>query len=159
MSDIKPPAATGLAVAIVRILLGGLFIFAGVIKLGDIQGFAFSVKAFEIFPAEAEHAVRLVTFAVPWTELIIGVMLVLGYWTRGAALLLAAILAGFVAGIVSVLARDMNVTCGCFGRFERPCTGPIGVCHVIRNAVLLLGTLFVVWKGPGSMAIDRQVAR
>jgi uncharacterized membrane protein YphA (DoxX/SURF4 family) len=159
MTSGKPPAATGLMVAIVRILLGGLFIFAGAMKLSDLQGFAFSVKAFEIFPAHAEHAVRLVTFAVPWTELIIGVMLVLGYWTRGAALLLAGILLGFVAGIVSVLARDMNVTCGCFGRFERPCTGPIGVCHVIRNGVLLLSTLFVVWKGPGSMAIDRQVER
>lgn len=143
-------------VLLARLILGGLFIFAGVIKVTDVQGFAFSVKAFEIVPAQAEHLIKMLAFVLPWTELVIGVCLVLGLWTRAAALLLSAILLAFVGGIISVVVRDLNVTCGCFGKYEIPCQGPIGVCHIARNAVLMLIALFVVWKGPGSLALDKQ---
>lgn len=159
MTQPRPAPAIGLFTCVIRILLGGLFVFAAAMKLQDIQGFAFSVKAFDLFPTTADHAPRLLAFVVPWTELLVGLLLIVGLWTRAASLLLALILIGFIAGIISVLARDLNVSCGCFGRFERPCTGPISSCHVIRNGVLLAGTLFVLWKGPGSLAIDRQEVR
>ena len=156
MTQPRPAGAIGLFVAAVRIILGGLFIFAAIMKLQDIQGFAFSVKAFDVLPAGADHAAKLLAFVIPWTELFVGLLLLVGLWTRAASMLLSLILVGFIGGIISVLARDLNITCGCFGRFEKPCTGPISSCHVIRNGVLLAGTLFVLWKGPGSLAIDRQ---
>lgn len=159
MTQARSMPAIGVFTFVLRVLLGGLFVFAAVMKLQDIQGFAFSVKAFELFPAGADHAPKLLAFVVPWTELLVGLLLIVGLWTRAASLLLAVILVGFIGGIISVLARDLNVSCGCFGRFERPCTGPISSCHIIRNSVLLAGTLFVLWKGPGSLAIDRQEVR
>ncbi|MCX5689897.1 MAG: DoxX family membrane protein [Planctomycetota bacterium] len=159
MTQARSMPAIGVFTFILRLVLGGLFVFAAVMKLQDIQGFAFSVKAFELFPASADHAPKLLAFVVPWTELLVGLLLILGLWTRAASMLLALILIGFIAGIISVLARDLNVSCGCFGRFEKPCTGPISSCHIVRNCVLLLATLFVLWKGPGSVAIDRQDVR
>jgi hypothetical protein len=152
----RPAAPIGILVALVRVLLGALFVFAAAMKLRDPQGFAFSVKAFDLFPADAEHAVKLIAFAVPWTELLIGLLLIAGLWTRAASLMLSLMLLAFIGGIVSVLARHLNVSCGCFGRFEVPCTGPISTCHVVRNLVLLALTQFVFWKGPGSLAVDRQ---
>lgn len=139
----------------IRLVMGGLFLFAASVKLGDPQQFAFSVHAFKILP---EHLSILATFVIPWLEIVLGACLVLGCWTRAAATLLTLLIAGFLAGIISVIVRKMDVTCGCFGKFEIPCTGPIGICHVIRNSVLIAGSVYVAIAGPGPMAIDRPKA-
>jgi uncharacterized membrane protein YphA (DoxX/SURF4 family) len=156
MSTTRLSPAIGVPVAIVRLVLGGLFIFAASMKLQDIQGFAFSVAAFDIFPKSADHLTRLVAFAVPWAELLAGLLLILGLWTRAASAILSVLLLAFIAGIVSVMMRHLQVSCGCFGRFEVPCTGPVGPCHIARNSVLLAVSLFVFWMGPGTFAVDRQ---
>jgi len=136
---------------VLRVALGGLFVFAAMMKLAELQQFAFAVKAFAILP---DHLSHLAAFVVPWIELIAGIGLLLGLWTRPAALVIGAMLAAFIAGIVSVIVRDLDVTCSCFGKFEVPCTGPVGLCHVIRNLVLLALSLGVMWYGPGRMAVD-----
>lgn len=149
---------------IARLFLGGLFIFAASIKLSDPQGFFDSVHAFKL-PAyftqslglnmsSAAHLERLATFVVPWLELLAGLALVLGYCTRGAALVLSALLVFFLFGIYTVLARNMDVTCGCFGKFEIPCRGAIGWCHVGRNSVLLAFGLTILLGGPGRFALE-----
>lgn len=149
----SPAASVGLLA--LRVALGALFVFAAYVKLRDPQLFAFSVAAFKILP---DSLAALATFAIPWTEAVAGVALVLGVWARATSVLLMALLGAFIAGIVSVLARGMNVHCGCFGKFEIPCTGPVGLCHVARNVVLfgLAGT--VAWAGPGIAALlpDRR---
>lgn len=142
-----------------RLVLGGLFVFAGIIKLNDPQQFVFSIIAFDLFPKHADHAVKLLAFAVPWTEIITGVLLILGLWTRPAALVVSLMLASFVFGISSVMWRGLDVTCGCFGKFEVPCTGNLGFCHLVRNTIMLLAALLILWKGPGALAIDREPAR
>lgn len=149
---------------ILRLGLGGLFVFAASVKLSDPQGFFDSVHAFKL-PAyfsdnlglrmgDASHLERLATFAVPWLELIAGLALIFGYCTRGAALVLSSLLAFFLFGIFTVLQRKLDVTCGCFGKFEVPCRGPIGMCHVGRNFVLLTFGLTILMGGPGRLALD-----
>lgn len=147
--------AFGLLVLVARLFVGGVFIFAAVLKLKDPQAFAGSVRAFELLPASADHLRHLITFAVPWCELLTGVLLVVGLWTRAAAALLACLLVVFIVGLSSILMRGMTVSCTCFGDFEIPCKSPVGACHIIRNSVLLAATLFVLGKGPGSLAIDK----
>lgn len=144
--------AKGYGLLGLRVVLGALFVAAGVLKLRDPQAFSESVKAFKL--VEASHLRVMLAFAIPWAEVIAGALLVLGAWTRGAALVLAVMLAGFVGGIVSVIARDMNVTCGCFGKYEWPCVGAIGVCHVVRNAVLLAMALGVAALGGGACSLE-----
>lgn len=151
----KPKHATGVLVMLVRVLLGALFIFAGYLKVSDPQAFAFSVMAFKIIPESAGHLAHFITFALPWTELIIGVLLVLGLWTRAASSLLAILIFVFILGIASVLVRKLSISCGCFGDFEIPCKSPIGACHIIRNSILFVLAITVACFGPGSLAIDR----
>ena len=142
-----------------RLALGGLFVFAGVNKLMDPRGFAWSVNAFQLLPEHADHMVKLIAFAVPWTEVIAGAFLILGLWARSAALVIGLMLAAFIVGISSVLMRGLNVECGCFGKFEFPCVGPVGACHLVRNSVMILAALMILWKGPGALAIDREPAK
>lgn len=138
-----------------RIIVAGLFIFAGYIKLSDPQQFAFSVNAFKLLP---EHLVILNTFVLPWMEMIAGVLLLAGVWTRAAAAVIGAMLVAFIFGIISVIYREMDVSCGCFGKYEIPCKGSLGVCHLIRNSVLLAMAGLVVVKGPGPLTFDRAKA-
>lgn len=144
---------------VVRLVLGGLFVFAASLKLAHPQDFANSVLAFKVFPPAADHLNHLVTFVVPWTEMLCGVLLILGLWTRSAALVLALLLGVFLGGILSVLVRKLDVSCGCFGKFEFPCGKVVGSCHIARNGVLIVLALLVLVKGPGAAALDNACCR
>ena len=96
------------------------------------------------------------TFVLPWMELIAGVLLLAGVWTcrrRGHRRMLVA----FIFGIISVIYREMDVSCGCFGKYEIPCKGSLGVCHLIRNSVLL-AMAGLVSSRPGPLTFDRAKA-
>lgn len=152
----RTPRPLGWLVLPVRVALGALFVFAGVMKLQDPQAFAFSIKAFKMLPESGDHLVVLAALALPWAEVLAGAMLVLGLWGRAAALVIFAMLLVFLGGMISVIARGMNVECTCFGKYEFPCSGAIGPCHLVRNGVLAAGALLCVLAGPGPLAIDKE---
>lgn len=140
-----------------RLALAGVFGLAAYFKLSDPQAFAFAIKAFEIFdPVDQGHAIRALAFGVPWTEAIIAVMLVLGFWSRAAAMLLSALLIGFTVGLVSLIWRKIETECSCFGSLEFGCTGAVGYCHIGRNSGLILLGLLLVWRGGGRLALDHR---
>lgn len=145
----------GALLLLLRLALGGMFIFASFLKLSDPQGFSESVKAFKLLP---DHLVQLATFAVPWTELLCGVALILGFWSRASAAVITGLLLAFIAGIVSVLARGLSVHCSCFGKLQPFCTGPVGACNIIQNTVLSVVGLVVVMWGGGLLSLDRVLA-
>ena len=139
-----------------RLGLAALFGYAAVLKIMDPQSFAFAIKAFQILdPAEHAHLLTGFAFGIPWAELIIAVLLVLGFWTRGAATLLALMLAAFTAGLASLIVRKIETECACFGEQEFLCSGAVGLCPLGRNAGLLLLTLLLAWRGGGRLSIDR----
>jgi uncharacterized membrane protein YphA (DoxX/SURF4 family) len=138
---------------VARVALAGVFLLAGFVKLSDPQSFAFSVKAFKILP---DHLAILATFVFPWLEAICGVLLLLGIWTRPAAIVASLQLAAFIAGIISVLARGLNVSCGCFGKFDLLCSGPLSICNVGQNSLFLLLAIVLVAFGSGRIAVARD---
>jgi putative oxidoreductase len=136
-----------------RVALGGMFAFAAYNKLANPQEFAFSVKAFKILP---DHLAVLATFVLPWLEMICGVLLIGGVWTRAAALVGVGQLALFIGGIISVLERGLNVKCGCFGKYDLFCSGPLGWCNVGQNAMFVAIGLVILATGPGRLALSRR---
>jgi putative oxidoreductase len=141
---------------VLRAFLGGVLLYAAALKLQDPQQFAFAIRAYQIIPEGAKHLVTLGTFVVPWLELIVGGMLVIGLWGRAAAIVGAGLMALFVYAVWSVIARDLNVTCGCFGKLKGPfgCEGPIGMCKLAENLTLLASALALTAFGPGSISVD-----
>jgi len=147
----------GLLLSIVRVALGALFVFAAWMKLRNPQAFADSVMAFKIFDLDnASHLVTLSTFAIPWLEMLSGLLLLVGLFSRAAAVALSAQLVAFTLGIISVLYRQLDASCGCFGKFEWPCPGQVSLCHVARNAALLALALLIVWRGGGLIGLDAR---
>ncbi len=139
---------------ILRLALGALFLFSGINKLRDPGMFAFSVNAFKL--GLPEPATVLLAFAFPWIEVVAGACLVLGCWTRSAAFVVAVLMIGFIGGIISLQVRQMDVECPCFGKFEVMCTGPMGTCHIIRNAILAAVAATVMVIGSGAFALRRD---
>lgn len=94
-----------------QILLGILFIVAAWPKLMDPPGFAQALWAYKLFPA---WSLKPLAMALPWLELICGLLLVLGVWIRAAATWIALLLLGFILALSINLARRNPVDCGCF---------------------------------------------
>lgn len=144
----------------VRLALAGLFGMAAVLKLNDPQAFAFSIKAYEVFdPSTQGHAIVLLAFVIPWTELLVALCLLLGLWTRAAAVLLVLMLIAFTAGLLHVITNNIDIECACFGDYQLVCEGPAGWCNIARNAVLLLASALLVWRGGGLLALDTAIGR
>jgi len=142
-----------------RLALAALFGLAGFLKLQNPQSFALSLKAFAIFDVqEQSHIIKMLVFGIPWTELIIAACLLLGLWTRSAALLLMLMLLGFTAGIANLMIGKHDISCSCFGKLEFLCSGPVGPCHLLRNSGLILLSLLLVWRGGGKIALDQRSA-
>lgn len=157
MADPVPKARPiGWLVLPIRVILGALFVMAGVLKISDPQSFAFAVKAFKILP---DHLIVTTAFSLPCIEILAGILLIMGLWTRGAAVVILLMLVGFTAGQVSVIQRGLDVKCSCFGNLEWPCPGAVGTCHLVRNSVLIAMSLIAATLGPGPLAIDRQPQR
>ena len=137
---------------ILRLALGGLFLLAAFYKLRDPLTFAEAVMAYRMGLPDA--LTQLATYAVPWTEVFCAVALVLGLWTRAAAVVFSLLIAVFLVGIVSVIARELNITCGCFGKFKLYCEGAVGWCKVRENlALMAMATVLVIWGG-GRVSLD-----
>lgn len=97
---------------IARLVTGGVWIAAGALKITDPASSIAAVRAYELLPGSLVEPIGL---ALPAVELVVGLALVAGVFTRGAALASAVLFVAFVIGIVSVWARGIEIDCGCFG--------------------------------------------
>lgn len=155
---------------ILRLVLGGLLVLSGSMKLGvykhlgittlamDPLDFAFALGGFKL--GLPEMLTQVLTYAVPWGELLCGLLLVAGLWTRGAAIGVIVLMLAFAAGIASLMVRGIDVNCPCFGKLKLFCGDrPLGWCHLIRNTGFALMGVAIVVMGPGMAAVDLMLGR
>ena len=95
----------------VQIVLGLLFVAAGLPKVVDPPSFAHMIYNYRIVPASL---VNLMALVMPWIELLSGMALILGLWRRSATALIAILLLVFIVAISINLARGNVIDCGCF---------------------------------------------
>jgi uncharacterized membrane protein YphA (DoxX/SURF4 family) len=97
---------------VIRLVVGGVFITAGALKIGDSLQFGDKIASFEILP---NSLVNLLALGLPVFEILAGMLLIVA-WLRGPAALAISIVSGiFLIAIVSALARGLTIDCGCFG--------------------------------------------
>ncbi|HQQ78797.1 MAG TPA: MauE/DoxX family redox-associated membrane protein [Thermoanaerobaculia bacterium] len=95
----------------VQIALGVFFVAAALPKVVDPPAFAHMIYNYRIVPGAFLNVMALV---MPWFELLAGIALILGIWTRTSAALIGALLLVFIAAISFNLARGNAIDCGCF---------------------------------------------
>src|SRR5207237_8401566 len=87
---------------IVGLIIGGIFIYAGVIKAMDPVGFANDIDNYKILPWPL--AVRL-AFYLPWLEMLFGLALILRFFYRWGLFILTALISIFIICIFIENAR------------------------------------------------------
>jgi uncharacterized membrane protein YphA (DoxX/SURF4 family) len=95
----------------VQIILGIIFVVAAWPKIVDPPSFAHMVYNYRLVPS---GLVNFVAIVMPWIELLAGLALILGIWTRGARPIITAMLVMFIVAIAINLARGNAIDCGCF---------------------------------------------
>lgn len=103
---------------LLRLAFGGLFVYAGGVKLLDPLGlvsFTDDIRTFHILP---DPWVGWLAMALPWFEIICGVAVIVGPLKKGALVLLNLSLLVFLGALISAWVRGLDVSCGCFGHAD-----------------------------------------
>jgi uncharacterized membrane protein YphA (DoxX/SURF4 family) len=146
-STLKPWASL-----VARLVVGVVWVWAGLEKLTDPYGSAQAVRAYQILPWQVADTVGHV---LPSIEIVIGLALIVGVLTRGAAVVSALLFVAFIIGISSVWARGILIDCGCFGGGGAdPDAASKYPWEIARDAGLLLLSAYLVWAGSGRLALD-----
>jgi uncharacterized membrane protein YphA (DoxX/SURF4 family) len=95
-----------------RLILGGVLFIAGYLKAGSPDKSQMAVRAYELLPISVANLFGLV---LPFFEVAIGALLILGSLTRDMAALGGFTMVIFIIAISQAWARGLNIDCGCFG--------------------------------------------
>jgi uncharacterized membrane protein YphA (DoxX/SURF4 family) len=137
-----------------RLVLAAVWLVAGFAKVGDPAGMVRSVRAFRILP---ESLVHPVAYAVPFVEIGLGLLLVVGVAVRTFSAVSALMLAAYIAAVASAAARGLRIDCGCFSSGGDLAAGASThyTEEIVRDsAILVLALLLVRWPR-GYLAVDR----
>jgi uncharacterized membrane protein YphA (DoxX/SURF4 family) len=120
-------------------VVAGVFLYAAIPKIGNPAAFATDVANFRMLPASL---VNVAAVTLPWIELVAACFLVLGIWTRGAALVCTGLLLVFTIALGAAVVRGINIECGCFGQADAG--DVVGWGTVVRDGVLLVPAILIV---------------
>ena len=135
-----------------RLVTGGVWIWAGLLKLPHPDESVLAVRAYQLLPGDSATTVG---HLLPVLELVVGGCLVLGLLTRGAAVASGLLFVAFIIGIASVWARGINIDCGCFGGGGYdPDAASKYPWEIARDVGLLALSAYLVWQRRTRLALD-----
>jgi uncharacterized membrane protein YphA (DoxX/SURF4 family) len=130
-----------------RIVVGLIFVYAGYSKVflpnqhlwpyfilrfsvsSNLSTFAFQVESYKVLSAAGS---AFVAHTLPFVEIVLGLLLLIGWRFRVWASLATAILLGFLCLVTRAYLLHMDINCGCFGAPE-----PLTIKTVARDGALL----------------------
>jgi uncharacterized membrane protein YphA (DoxX/SURF4 family) len=95
-----------------RVGLAAVFLISGYLKAIDLDQTYVAVKAYQVLP---KPGVEVVATVLPWFELALGLLVLLGVGTRIVAVISALLFVMFMAGVTQAWVRGLSIDCGCFG--------------------------------------------
>ena len=129
-----------------RLILGGVFIYAGFDKILHPAAFSEAIYNYQILP---DVFINLTAIILPWLELFLGVILIVGFWVPGAVVISNVLLITFLGAMLFNLARGMDISCGCFSTSSAGST--INTWTVLRDGFFLAISLYLFFATFGSM--------
>lgn len=136
-----------------RLILGGVLFAAGALKIGNLQKSAMAVRAYEMLPVELAN---FLGYALPWIEIGIGLLLIVGASVKICGLLGAFTMLAFIIAIAQAWARGLSIDCGCFGG-----GGAVDpedtkyLSEIIRDIGLLALGIYLYYFPKGKFGLDK----
>jgi len=123
----------------VALLIGALFVYAGVVKIVDPVAFARDIDNYKMLPWTAAVGVGLY---LPWLEILCGLGLITRVLYRGSVLIVTGLMSLFIVATIIARARGLDISCGCFGHASKY----LNFSWHLALDFLLLGGLLLLWK-------------
>ncbi len=131
--------------------MGGLLLVAGALKVGHSVELAAAIAGFRLLPAAAIGPLAL---GLPLFEMLLGLYLIAGLFTRIAATVASVQVVVYAAAVASAVVRQSPANCGCFG----PGDGAVADWpHVAFDLGFALASAFIIYGAPGAFAVDRRL--
>ena len=144
-------SVTGWITLSLRVLLGAWFLYSGGVKIWG-SGLDVFIRDVGNYRLLLDAWVVPVAYLVPWTEIIAGLLMVVGIWKRGTILVFAGMVVGFIIFIAWAWAKQLDISCGCQGDGE-----PIRYwfkAFELPSYLLVLAWLW--WKGEEAPGLGGQ---
>jgi putative oxidoreductase len=124
---------------LIAILIGALFIYAGVVKIIEPVEFARDIDNYKMLPWRLGVFLALY---LPWLEIFCGLALITRVLYRGGVFIITTLMSLFIVASIAAKARGLDVSCGCFGHASKYLNFS---WHLALDIVLLSG-LVVLWR-------------
>lgn len=155
VSDRLQPAKPALSwvTTAARVVLAAVLIVAGALKIGAPALSVQAVRAYQLLP---ESAAQVVGYGLPVVEIITGLLLLVGLFTRVVGVIGGLLMVAFVIGIASAWARGLRIDCGCFGGDGTLAAGqePHYFWELLRDAGLLACAAWIVVRPESRFSLD-----
>jgi len=140
-----------------RLILGVVLVVAGGLKVTSPLVSARAVRAFQILPYDLAGYVG---YALPVVEILVGLLLVVGLFTRLSAVVGGLLMLAFIIGISSAWIRGLSIDCGCFGGggvVAAPQTKYLA--DLLRDAGLVACAVWLVARPRTAYSLDHRLLR
>ena len=153
------PKQMKLAWRILGLLVAGVFIFAGLIKIVGFQPFQFldpmefarDIDNYKMLPWAVSVGLALY---LPWLEVICGLALIFRRWYSGALAILFALLVVFIGASIVAKTRGIDVSCGCFGHLSDQLTF---AWHLALDLAIVAAVVALWWWDRGRPARSEAI--
>jgi putative oxidoreductase len=121
-----------------RVILAGIFLYSGYVKIQSPLEFAASLMGYQLLPATWIYPVAQY---FPWAEVALGLVLLSGVKIRYSATAAASLIGFFIVLLTVTYARGIEADCGCFGSGEK-----ISPLTLVRDSLIMIPALFLVFE-------------
>lgn len=140
-----------------RLVLAAVWLVASLLKLPHLDESVLAVRGYQILPYDVAVVVG---YLLPLLELLLGALLLIGLFTRPAAVLSALIMLAFVIGIAQAWARGLAIDCGCFGGGGQIALADAQAKYpwdLARDLALLALAAWVAFRPRSPFSLDRAL--
>jgi uncharacterized membrane protein YphA (DoxX/SURF4 family) len=139
---VKKLKMEGFFALVARLILGAVFMYASIDKILHPAAFAEAVYNYQILP---DYLINLTAIILPWLELVLGIVLVIGLFRGGSVLIVTGLLVVFLGAMIFNLARGLDIYCGCFSVSTEGANNAPMVWYVIRDGLFLLPAFYLLY--------------
>jgi len=126
---------------LLHFFFGGVFVYAGVLKVADPMSFLDDVRSFDLL---GDPFAAWLAMGLPWLEIFAGLAVMSGLLRSGGLMILNGSLLLFLAAICLSWWRGIDIHCGCFGS---DVSASSYRDLILRDLLLLAGGIVLVWQG------------
>ena len=148
MSSSKHFLKNDYLILLVRLVVGGIFIYASIDKIINPGQFARIVYNYHLLPGELINIFALI---LPWVEFLCGLAIILGVYYEGSVMIMNLMVLSFIVALGINYIRGVNLECGCF-TVSSKAKGSI-LELLIRDAGLLILTIYLYFVVSGKFRL------